>query len=106
MQQDGYQMIFVSVKEGNMDKPVSFAGYRNMNMLYSGKTIYIDDLSTLPAHRGHGYASKLLDYIYQLAKDTGKTAVHLDSGYVRQTAHRLYLQKGFVLSAHHFTWKL
>lgn len=106
MMQDGYQIIYVSVKEGNGNKAVSFAGYRNMQMLYTGKMIYIDDLGTLPDHRGRGYAGQLLDYIYQLAKDTGKTAVHLDSGYQRNTAHRLYLQKGFVLSSHHFVWKM
>lgn len=106
MMQDSYQMIYVWIKEGDIHKAVSFAGYRNLQMLHTGKMIYIDDLGTLPGYRGHGYASQLLDYVYQLAKDTGKTGVHLDSGYHRQMAHRLYLQKGFVLSSHHFAWKL
>ena len=102
MMQDGYQLLYVSVKAGEGNKAVSFAGFRNMHMLHTGKMIYIDDLGTLPDHRGHGYGSQLLDYIFQLAKDTGKTTVHLDSGYHRNTAHRLYLQKGFVLGSHHF----
>lgn len=106
MMQDGYQMIYVSVQEGDVSKAVSFAGYRNLQMLHTNKMIYIDDLGTLTAYRGHGYASQLLDYVYQLAKDTGKTGVHLDSGYTRNTAHRLYLQQGFILSSHHFVKKL
>ncbi len=98
MMTDGYQMIFLT--EGQV--AVAFAGFRNMHMLYSGKTIYIDDLSTLPQHRGKGYGGRLLDYIHQLAKETGKTAVHLDSGYHRNDAHRLYLNKGYKLASHHF----
>lgn len=106
MMQDGYQMVYISVKEGDVDKAVSFAGYRALQMLHTGKMIYIDDLGTLPVYRGNGYASRLLDFVYQLARDTGKTSVHLDSGYDRNTAHRLYLQKGFILSSHHFVKKL
>jgi GNAT superfamily N-acetyltransferase len=106
MMQDGYRMIYVVVKGSNGDKAVAFAGFRNMQMLFTGKMIYIDDLCTLPAFRGKGYASQLLDYVHQLAKDTGKTAVHLDSGYQRKAAHRLYLQKGFELSSHHFVQKI
>lgn len=106
MMQDGYQMIYVVEQGSNAGKAVAFAGFRNMQMLFSGKMTYIDDLCTLPAYRGKGYGSLLLDYVRQLAKDTGKTAVHLDSGYQRKAAHRLYLQKGFELSSHHFVQQL
>ncbi|MBC7830087.1 MAG: GNAT family N-acetyltransferase [Chitinophagaceae bacterium] len=98
MMQDGYQMIYLSEDE----KPVAFAGFRNMHMLYSGKIIYIDDLSTLPEYRGRGYAGRLLEYIHQLAKETGKQSIQLDSGYQRNNAHRLYLNKGYKLASHHF----
>lgn len=98
MMQEGYRMIFV---EDN-GKAVCFAGFRDMQMLYCGKIFYIDDLSTLPDQRGKGYAGMLLDYIHQLAKESGKAAVHLDSGHHRHTAHRLYLNKGYVINSHHF----
>lgn len=106
MMREDYRMIYVCVQEEGVSKAVSFAGFRNMQMLYTGKIIYIDDLGTLSDYRGHGYAGQLLEYIFRLARDTGKTSVHLDSGYHRNTAHRLYLQKGFILNSHHFTKQL
>lgn len=102
MQQEGYQMLFIAGEVDGQETAVAFAGFRNMQMLYCGKIIYIDDLSTLPAFRGKGYAGILLDYIHQLAKETGKDGVHLDSGYQRNDAHRLYLNKGYKLACHHF----
>lgn len=98
MMQETYQMIYICEE----DKPVAFAGFRDMQMLYCGKIIYIDDLSTLPECRGKGYAGKLLDHIHQLAKETGKAAVHLDSGHHRHDAHRLYLTKRYRMIGHHF----
>jgi GNAT superfamily N-acetyltransferase len=103
MEQEGYRLLYVAIEEDKQEKAVAVAGIRNMHMLYCGKIIYIDDLSTLPAYRGKGYASLLLDYIHQLAKDTGKAGVHLDSGYHRNNAHRLYLSKGYMLACHHLS---
>lgn len=102
MQQEGYQLLYIAVAEQGTSKVAAIAGFRNMYMLAGGKIIYIDDLSTLPEYRGKGYGGQLLDYIHQLARETGKAAVHLDSGYIRNDAHRLYLNKGYKLTAHHF----
>ena len=98
MIQQGYRMIYIE-EEG---KAIAFAGFREMQMFYSGNIIYIDDLSTLEAHRGKGCGGLLLDHIHQLAKQKGKSAVHLDSGHHRYTAHRLYMNKGYNIVAHHF----
>jgi hypothetical protein len=38
-----------------------------------------------------------------VAKEKGLKTVALDSGYQRLDAHRLYLNKGFTLNAHHFS---
>lgn len=103
MQQEGYQLLYITAIEKETEKVAAIAGYRNMHMLAGGKIIYIDDLSTLPAYRGKGYGGQLLDYIHQLARETGKAAVHLDSGYLRNDAHRPYLNKGYELAAHHFS---
>ncbi|MFC5410961.1 GNAT family N-acetyltransferase [Larkinella bovis] len=83
-------------------------GYRYMNLLFSGKTLYIDDLSTLPDQRGKGYAGRLLDFVIDEARKAGCTAVTLDSGQnpQRYDAHRLYLNKRFNIVSHHFALKL
>ncbi|RYE71678.1 MAG: GNAT family N-acetyltransferase [Oxalobacteraceae bacterium] len=82
--------------------------YRQMTMLVSGKTIYIDDLSTLPEARGKGYASALVDFVIEQARQSGYETVSLDSGQnpTRYDAHRLYLNKRFNITSHHFSLKL
>ena len=79
-------------------------GYRVLNFLHSGKTLYIDDLSSLPEGRSKGYASALLDFVVEQAKQQNCQCVSLDSGQnpARYDAHRLYLKKGFNITSHHF----
>lgn len=68
--------------------------------------LYIDDLTTLPEARGKGFAGALLDWLVSHAKDGGCDAVHLDTGYGRHAAHRLYLGRGFELICHHMAVEL
>jgi GNAT superfamily N-acetyltransferase len=104
MMSRGYNLIYI---EEN-GKAVCASGFRFTEHLAWGKPVYIDDLSTLPEARGKGYASSLLDYIFQLAKEKGYDQVHLDSGCneARYDAHRLYLNKGFNITSFHFRKKL
>ena len=106
MQDDGYQMLGVVVEENGVEVVAAFTGFRPMHKLSSGRGIYIDDLSTLPEYRGKGYGGMLLDYVHHLARESGMSNVQLDSGHHRSPAHRLYLNKGYVISAHHFTRNL
>jgi GNAT superfamily N-acetyltransferase len=98
---DHFELAFVD--DGNEVVP-AVMGYRTMNLLYSGKTLYIDDLSTLPEARGNGYAGALLDFIIDFARKEGYQSVSLDSGQnpARYDAHRLYLNKRFNIASHHF----
>lgn len=82
--------------------------YRYMHLLVSGKTCYIDDLSTLPDARGKGFASALLDFVIEQARQAGCQMVSLDSGQnpARYDAHRLYLAKRFNITSHHFSLTL
>ncbi len=100
----GYHLIFV--EENN--QAVAIAGFRYTEHLHWGKLIYIDDLSTLPEHRGKGYASLLLKFIEDKAGEAKLDSIHLDSGSVpsRYDAHRLYLNKGFNISSFHFAKNL
>ena len=81
----------------------SAAGFRVCEFLAWGKILYIDDLTTLPSARGNGFASSLLNWLIEYAKSSGCNAVHLDTGYARHTAHRLYIEKGFQFSCHHLS---
>jgi len=99
---EGYKLAFV--EEDNI--AAAIIGFRYLQYLFCGKHIYIDDLSTLPDHRKKGLGSTLLDYVFEHAKQLGYDIVTLDSGYQRTDAHRLYLNKGFTISSHHFVKKL
>ena len=100
---EGFVLAFIPADEPSAPAP-AVTGYRTLNFLYSGKTLYIDDLSTLPGARGKGYASALVDFIIEQARQTGCQCVSLDSGQnpARYDAHRLYLNKGFNITSHHF----
>lgn len=102
-EQDGFVLAFID--DGSDSEPApAVVGYRFMTLLYSGKTLYIDDLSTLATARGKGYARTLLDFVIDQARQAGCQCVSLDSGQnpARYDAHRLYLNKGFNITSHHF----
>lgn len=90
------------IPSDDRSKAAAFIGFRAIDMLRTGKMIYIDDLFTLPEYRGRGYAGKLLAYVDQIALQRGMNSVHLDSGFALHPAHRLYLNSGYVLACHHF----
>ena len=98
----GYQILFIEVGRSI----VSFMGYRIQEYLAWGKILYVDDFVTKSDSQRQGYGTKLLDHVIEIAKASSCNQVHLDSGYNRNRAHRLYLDKGFVLSSHHFSMKL
>lgn len=99
---EGYKLIYI---EEN-DKGVSFCGYRIVTMLHRGRSIYIDDLCTLPEARGKGYARALLNHVLKEAKKEELESIHLDSGHHRHAAHRLYLNFGFNITSHHLAMEL
>jgi GNAT superfamily N-acetyltransferase len=99
---EGYTLAFIEQDE----KAASAIGFRYLQFLFNGKHFYIDDLSTLPQYRGKGFGAKLLDYVAEKAAANGYKIITLDSGYQRNDAHRLYLNKGFTLSSHHFAKKI
>jgi len=84
----------------------SFCGFRYVTMLHRGRSIYIDDLATLPQERGKGYGAALLKFVINKAKAEMLQSIHLDSGHQRYDAHRLYLNHGFKMTSHHFALDL
>jgi GNAT superfamily N-acetyltransferase len=95
---DGFQLIYV----GDEQLAYAVAGFRTLDFLFSGKTLYVDDLVTHSQHRKKGYAGMLMKWMIQYAKDNGYDHFSLDSGHQRKDAHRLYLNHGLDITAHHF----
>lgn len=102
LQKEGYHLLYIQEK----DKTVAIAGYRVYTMLYCGKMLYLDDLSTLEEYRGRGYASQLLNHLKIIALENNCVSIQLDSGPTRTTAHKLYFKEDFTISAYHFHKKL
>jgi GNAT superfamily N-acetyltransferase len=101
-QKESYQILALK-HEGAVR---SVAGFRFAEFLAWGRVLYIDDLATLPGETGRGYGGALLDWLINHAKERACDAVHLDTGYARHAAHRLYLNKGFKMISHHMAVEL
>jgi GNAT superfamily N-acetyltransferase len=99
---EGFRLV--GAFEDSRDEAVAVAGFRTGHALGWGHHIYVDDLSTAAAARRAGHGRALLDWLVAEAGRLGCEQVHLDSavGLERADAHRLYLNAGFVIAAHHF----
>ncbi len=99
---NGYRLV--GAFSGHGVDAVAVAGFRVTTSLSWGRHVYIDDLSTMASVRRQGFASQLLAWIANEADLLDCGQVHLDSGVGpdRQSAHRLYLNTGYVINAHHF----
>jgi GNAT superfamily N-acetyltransferase len=97
----GYHLAYIE-EDG---RAAGAVGYRFLHILFHGKHIYVDDLTTLPTARRKGYGRALLEHVFRIAAERGLNAVVLDSGPQRHDAHRLYLNAGFILSSYHFVRK-
>jgi len=101
-QQQGYRLAFLH----DQGAVKSVAGFRVQEHLAWGKVLYIDDFVTLPDALRKGYGGRLMEWLIDRARAATCDAVHLDTGYHRHDAHRLYLRYGFELSSHHMALKL
>ena len=99
---EGYTTIYIE----NNDKIAAIAGFRILNMLYSGKTLYVDDLITDSACRHKGYARQLLDWLTNYCIEGNIETFSLDSGFQRTKAHKLYLNNNFEITDLHFEKKI
>jgi GNAT superfamily N-acetyltransferase len=103
MHQESYQLAFLADHENTVR---SVAGFRTLNLLFSGKTMYVDDLVTDSAVRSHGYGDHLIDWLVARARAENFDEFSLDSGTQRVDAHRFYLRKRMKISCFHFSLPL
>lgn len=101
-QAEGYKIVYCEV-DGEI---VSAAGYRVTSFLAWGKVLYIDDLITNPERKRLGLGGALVDWLIEEGKRSSCDEIHLDTGFSRNDAHRLYLNKGFKLNCHHLSLEL
>jgi len=101
-QKGGYQLV--CLESENVIRSV--AGFRVLELLFSGRTFYVDDLVTHSSDRSRGFGATLFDWIVDYAKADGCTYLTLDSGVQRFAAHRFYLKRGMDITSHHFQLKL
>ena len=85
-QAEGYQLAFLE-DEGAV---VAVAGFRLQTLLWSGRTLYVDDLVTDSNRRSQGHGGEMLDWLIALAREAGCTTFMLDSGTHRNEAHAFY----------------
>ena len=100
---EGYRLVGFFVKEDLYAAAV--AGFRIVNHLAWGNTLYCDDLGTRYEHRKQGLAGQLMDWMIEEAQRLHCDEFHLDSGVGpdRADAHRLYFNKRMRISAYHFS---
>ena len=103
MQSEGFHLAYHSDQHGTIR---CVAGYRIMDMLFSGRTLYVDDLVTDSSARSLGFGDRMIDWLIARARDAGCTEFSLDSGTQRVDAHRFYLRKRMKISAFHFSLPL
>lgn len=84
-------------------KPVALAGWREMEFLFCGPHIYVDDLVTDEAARSRGHGKALLEHLAALGRSRGHSVLTLDSGTHRKDAHRFYLRERFDIASFHFS---
>ena len=97
-QAQGYRLAYLE-HEGAV---VAVAGFRVMEMLSSGRTLYVDDLVTDPAHRSHGHGKAMLDWLQGYAREAGCETFSLDSGTQRWEAHAFYFRERMRVTSFHF----
>ena len=99
---EGYRVI--GSFEDGAEEASGAAGFRVMEMLMWGRVLYVDDLSTIPEHRGRGHADALFAWLDEELGRQGCAYLQLDSGLgpERADAHRFYFRHGMRITSYHF----
>jgi GNAT superfamily N-acetyltransferase len=103
---EGYRLV--GAFDAEEPAAAAVAGFRTGNSLSWGNHLYVDDLATRPEFRRRGLGTGLLVWLAREAARLGCDQLHLDSGVGvdRADAHRLYLNSGLTITAHHFAREL
>jgi GNAT superfamily N-acetyltransferase len=98
----GAQMA-VAVVDGRV---VGLSVFRILEKTHSGRDLYCDDLVTDEARRSTGVGHALMQHMESVCRERGCDTFSLDSGTVRQQAHRFYFREGMTITSFHFDKKI
>jgi len=101
-QAQGYELAYAQ----DAGEVVAVAGFRVMEVLATGRTLYVDDLVTDETRRSRGYGKAMLDWLQAQAGERGCETFSLDSGTQRQEAHAFYFRERMRVTSFHFAKKL
>lgn len=102
MAQERWRLAYVE-EDGAV---AAVAGFRLLECLHSGRTLYVDDLVTAEDRRGRGHGERLMVFLEQAARDEGCETFSLDSGTQRTGAHKFYFRLGLPITSFHFARRL
>lgn len=102
MAQERWRLAYVE-EDGAV---AAVAGFRLLECLHSGRTLYVDDLVTAEDRRGRRHGERLMLFLEQLARDEGCETFSLDSGTQRTGAHKFYFRLGLPITSFHFARRL
>jgi GNAT superfamily N-acetyltransferase len=102
MAQERWRLAFVE----DQGEVVAVAGFRLLECLATGKTLYVDDLVTSEGRRSKGHGETLMQWLETHAGKLGCQTFSLDSGTQRTGAHKFYFRMGMTIPSFHFAKKL
>lgn len=99
---EGYRLAFLE----HECAIAALAGFRVMSVLWSGRTLYVDDLVTDEAMRSRGFGEQMIAWLVSFARAENCETFSLDSGTQRQQAHAFYFRQGLRITDFHFQMQL
>ena len=102
MAQERWRLAYVE----EAGEVVAVAGFRLLERLATGKTLYVDDLVTREDLRSKGHGETLMQWLEDRARKSGCQTFSLDSGTQRTGAHKFYFRMGMTIPSFHFAKKL
>lgn len=99
---EGYQ-LFALMEDS---EPLGLIGWRLVNDLASGRSLYVDDLIVDDRKRSRNYGQRLIGFAKERALEQNCEAIRLWSGIQRVRAHALYQREGFDRAGFAFNFSL
>jgi len=84
------------------DEVMALAGWRVQENLLYGRFLYIDDLVTAAAARGHGLGARLIDALREEARRQDCAQLVLDTALANALGQRFYFRQGLLAQGLHF----